>query len=209
MVFGRSIIGRGHFRYRSLKRVTLPAIEPVSLAEAKAHMRIDAGFTEDDVYVQSLISAARTHVESVADRTLIRSQWQMKFDFFPSWDVELPKPPIMNDTVVVTYVPSDGVYSPVAFTNFRTDRDSTPAVIRPQWNSNWPSTRGAENDITVTYWAGYGSATTDVPAPARHAILMLAAHWYRVRESVVDGGMAPVPQAIEYLIGAINWGQYR
>lgn len=197
------------FRYRSLQRLSGPLVEPVTLLEAKAHLRLDADFTDDDLYVQSLLTAARVHVENVSDRTLIRSQWQMKFDFFPAWDIELARPPVMPDAVTLTYVPSDAVYSPISYTDFRTDRDSTPAAIRPQWNGTWPTCRGAENDITVTYWAGYGTSGLQVPTPARHAVLMLAAHWYRVRESVIDGGMNPVPQAIEYLIGAINWGQYK
>lgn len=203
------VVSRANLRYRSLRRITEPTVEPVSIAEAKAHLRIDQDFTDDDLYVQSLISAARMHVENASDRTLILSQWQMKLDVFPSWDIELPKPPIAPGDVVVSYIPSDAVYLPVPFTNFRVDRDSTPAVIRPQWNGSWPSARGAENDVNITYWAGYGPSPQDVPAPARHCILMLAAGWYANRESIVQGGINPVPMAVELLLGSINWGQYR
>jgi uncharacterized phiE125 gp8 family phage protein len=203
------VVQRGNLRYRSLRRIAGPTVEPVSVAEAKAHLRIDSGFTDDDLYLQSLISAARIHVETVSDRTLIRSQWQMKMDVFPSWDIELPRPPFAPGDVTVSYVPSDAVYLPVSFTNFRIDGDATPAVIRPQWNGSWPSSRGAENDVTITYWAGYGPSSTDVPTPARHCVLMLVASWYANREAVVQGGMNPVPMAVEVLLGAINWGQYR
>ena len=203
------VVQRGNLRYRSLRRITGPTVEPVSIAEAKAHLRIDSGFTDDDIYLQSLISAARIHVETVSDRTLIRSQWQMKMDVFPSWDIELPRPPFAPGDVTVSYVPSDAVYLPVSFTNFRVDSDSTPAVIRPQWNGSWPSARGAENDVMITYWAGYGPSSLFVPTPARHCILMLVASWYANREAVVQGGMNPVPMAVEVLLGAINWGQYR
>lgn len=203
------LVQRGNVRYRSLKRITEPAVEPVSIGEAKAHLRIDSDFTDDDLYLQTLISAARIHVETVSDRTLIRSQWQMKMDVFPSWDIELPRPPVDIGDVTVSYIPSDAVYLPVSYTNFRVDRDSTPAVIRPQWNGSWPSARGAENDVVITYWAGYGASPLNVPTPARHCILMLAASWYANREAVVQGGMNPVPMAVEVLLGAINWGQYR
>lgn len=203
------VVQRGNLRYRSVRRVTEPVVEPVSVAEAKAHLRVDAEFTDDDLYIQSLISAARIHVENVSDRTLIRSQWQVKLDVFPSWDIELPRPPVLSDAVSVTYVPSGGPYSPVSFTDFRTDRDSTPAVIRPQWNGTWPTARGAENDVTITYWAGYGDSGQKVPPPARHCILLLCGHWYATREAVVQGGMNPVPMAVEVLLGAVNWGQYR
>lgn len=203
------VVSRGNLRYRSIRRITEPVVEPVTVSEAKAHLRIDSDFTDDDLYIQSLISAARHHVETVSDRTLIRSQWQIKLDVFPSWDIELPRPPIMPDAVVVTYVPSGVSGGPAQFTDFRTDRDSTPAVIRPQWNGSWPSARGAENDVTITYWAGYGDSTNSVPTPARHAMLLMIGGWYANRESIVQGGMNPVPMAVDVLLGSINWGQYR
>lgn len=203
------LVRRGNLRYRSIRRITDAVLEPVSIGELKSHLRIDADFNDDDLYLQSLISAARHHIETASDRTLVRCQWQIKLDTFPSWDIELPRPPIATGPVVVTYVPSDGVYSPVTFTNFREDRDATPAVIRPQWNGSWPTCRGAENDVTITYWAGYGDDPGKVPPPARHACLMLAASWYANREAVVQGGMNPVPMAVEILLGSINWGQYR
>ena len=203
------LVQRANLRYRSLKRITEPVVEPVSLAEAKSHLRVDADFDGDDQYVMSLISAARYHVETVCDRTLIRSQWQIKLDTFPSWDIELPRPPITTGDIVVTYIPSNGVYQPVPFANFREDRDATPAVIRPQWNRTWPSTRGAENDVVITYGAGYGEDGRSVPAPARHAMLMLIGGWYANRESIIQGAMNPVPMAVEMLLGSINWGQYR
>lgn len=203
------IIQRPNFRYRSIRRIEGPLVEPVSVLELKNHLRIDADFTQDDLYLQSLITAARVHVENASDRTLVRSKWQMKFDVFPAWGIELPKPPIMADAVEVTYIPSDGIYTPQTFTNFRTDRDSTPASIYPQWNGFWPTCRGAENDVTITYWAGFGTSGVQVPVPARHCCLMLAAHWYANREAVAPGSMNPVPMAVELMLGAINWGQYK
>jgi uncharacterized phiE125 gp8 family phage protein len=203
------LVQRSNLRYRSLRRITEPVVEPISLAEAKSHLRIDADFDADDLYVMGLVTAARWHVETVCDRTLIRSQWQMKLDTFPSWDIELPRPPITTGDIVVTYIPSDGIYSPVTFTNFREDRDATPAVIRPQWNRTWPPCRGAENDVTITYWAGYGDSGKSVPRPAVHAMLMMIGHWFTNREAVAPGSMNPVPMAVDLLLGSVNWGQYR
>jgi uncharacterized phiE125 gp8 family phage protein len=97
----------------------------------------------------------------------------------------------------------------LAFTNFRADMDSTPAVIRPQWTGTWPTCRGAENDVVVTYFAGYGESPADVPPPAKHSILMILAHWYSNREAVVQGGMNPVPMAVDIMLGSLDWGQYR
>ena len=206
-----TISSRGGIRYRSLKRLVEPVIEPVTIAEAKQHLRIDADFTEDDLYIQSLITASRYYVENHADRTLLRTQLQMKLDYFPMWDIPLPRPAVMSDPVVVQYTPSDvaGQYQLVPFTNFRTDRDATPACIRPQWNGTWPSSRGAENDVVITWWAGYGTTGADVPVPARHAMLLILSHWFRTREAVSEVRFAPVPMSAETLLGTVNWGQYR
>lgn len=205
------VVSRTNLRYRSLVRVSEPVVEPVSLAEAKQHLRIDSDFNEDDSYVVSLITAARHWVENYVDRTLIRTQLRMKLDYFPTWDLPLPRPPVMADTVTVQYVPSDSAlgYSLTPFTNFRTDRDSTPGIIRPQWNGTWPTCRGAENDVVISWWAGYGTTGADVPVPARHAMLLVLSHWFRNRESVSDGRFAPVPLSAETLLGTVNWGQYR
>ena len=205
------IVSRTNLKYRSLVRVTEPTVEPVSVAEAKQHLRIDADFTDDDLYVASLITAARHYVENYVDRTLLRTQLRMKLDYFPVWDLPLPRPPVMADPVIVQYVPSDSSlgYALTSYTNFRTDRDATPAVIRPQWNGTWPTVRGAENDVVISWWAGYGTTGADVPVPARHAMLLILSHWYRTRESVSETRFAPVPMSAETLLGTVNWGQYR
>jgi uncharacterized phiE125 gp8 family phage protein len=196
-------------RYRSLKRLTEPVVEPVSIVDAKRHLGVDDDFTDDDIYLHGLITAARIHVENVTDRTLIRTQYQMSLDYFPAWDITLQRPPLIaSDPITVLYV-SSGSYTQQTFTDFRIDADSTPAIIRPQWNGTWPTARGAENDVVITYWAGYGPNASDVPVPARNAVLMLVAHWYRVREAVTEGRMNTVPLALDALIGAVNWGQYR
>lgn len=202
-----SVVSRGSLRYRSLVRLTEPVVEPVSVAEAKQHLRIDHEFSDDDLYIQSLITAARHYVENYVDRTLLRTQLQMKLDYFPIWDIPLPRPPVMADTVVVQYVSSDS--STATFTNFRTDRDATPAVIRPQWNGTWPTARGSENDVTISWWAGYGTTGASVPVPARHAMLLILSHWFRNREAISENRFAPVPMSAETLLGTVNWGQYK
>lgn len=205
------VVSRQNLRYRSLVRLMEPVVEPVSVYEAKQHLRIDQDFLDDDLYIQSLITASRHYVENYVDRTILRTQLQMKLDYFPVWDLPLPRPPAMPDDVTIRYVSSDASlgYQYSTWTNFRTDRDATPAVLRPQWNGTWPSCRGAENDVIVTWWAGYGTAGDSVPVPARHAMLLTTAHWYRNREAVSETRLSPVPLAVEALLGTVNWGQYR
>ena len=78
-------------RYRSLKVATQPVVEPVSVADAKAHLRID--HNSDDSYVAALVSAAREYCEVYMDETLVDTQYVMRLDAFPAV-IELPRPPM-------------------------------------------------------------------------------------------------------------------
>ncbi len=58
-----------------------PSVEPVSLAEAKAHCRVDG--TAEDTLIASLIVAARMHVERALDAALIAQGWSLYLDGWP------------------------------------------------------------------------------------------------------------------------------
>jgi hypothetical protein len=61
--------------------VTAPETEPVSVAEAKAHLRLDAD--DDDATVAALIQAARQHVEKTCRRGLVTQTWELVLERFP------------------------------------------------------------------------------------------------------------------------------
>lgn len=64
-----------------LQLVTPPAGEPVSLAEAKQHLRVDGD--DDDLLIGSLIAAARQAAETQTGRQLITARWKLVLDAFP------------------------------------------------------------------------------------------------------------------------------
>ena len=114
--------------YQSLTRQTPPAVEPVTLSEAKAHLRVDA--TDDDAYIITLISAAREWCEQYLDRTLVLTQWTMRMEEFPEEEIELPRPPVASSgtatAVTITYTLTTGETAQMASEAFRVDRYSTP-----------------------------------------------------------------------------------
>ncbi len=59
---------------------TAPASEPVTLAEAKAHLRLDTAL--DDTYVTSLITTARAYCEQVCWRGLVTQAWEIALPGF-------------------------------------------------------------------------------------------------------------------------------
>ncbi len=202
-------------QYRSLTRQTPPAVEPVTLAEAKAHLRVDT--SDDDAYVQNLVTSAREWCEQYLDRTLVHTQWVMRFDKFPDSGiepVELPRPPmVMSGTataVTVTFTQEAGPTSTYSTAEYRVDRNATPGAILPIYGSTWTPHRQDDNAISVTWWAGYGASGSSVPAAIRHAILMLVGHWYEFRTSVLTGSISKeVEFGVKSLLDSQRWGSYR
>ena len=197
--------------YRSLRRHTEPAVEPVTLAEAKAHCRIDT--TDDDAYLATLVTAARTYVEDVLDITMITTILEARYDCFPLWELTLPRPPLASQTVTVIYRDEAGTDSTItsAANAFQSDPYATPGRIYPLYNGVWPSVRGDETCVTVRWSAGYGGSGSTVPATLKHMILILVAHWYANREPVVSANMQMqnIPHTFETLLAASGWGGYR
>lgn len=202
-------------QYRSLTRQTGPAVEPVTVAEAKAHLRVDT--SDDDTYIGTLITAAREWCEQYLDRTLVHTQWVMRFDKFPDSGikpVELPRPPMVTSgtatAVTVTFTQEAGPTSTYSTAEYRVDRLATPGSILPIYGSTWTPHRQDDNAISVTWWAGYGAGGSSVPAAIRHAILMLVGHWYEFRTSVLTVSISKeIEFGVQSLLDSQRWGSYR
>lgn len=200
-------------KYNSVTRATGPAVEPLTVAEAKLHLRVD--ISDDDAYIGTLITAAREWVENYLDRTLITTQLILRAAEFPTEELELPRPPMIASgtatAVVITYTLADTTTATLSTALYRVDRTSTPGNVAPIINGTWPSDVIEDaNAVAVTYWAGYGPTSASVPATIRHAMLMLIGHWYDRRSAVLTGTISkPLEFAVESLLASNNWGQYR
>lgn len=76
-----------------LKLTVQPTVEPVSLEEAKLHLRVDSA--DDNVLISSLIKTARELAEQETHRVFITQTWRMYLDQAPSV-IEIPKPPLQS-----------------------------------------------------------------------------------------------------------------
>ena len=197
--------------YRSLKVYTPPAVEPVSLAEAKSHCKID--IDDDDAYVVSLITMAREYVEGVLDTSLITQTLEARYNVFPLWEIVLPRPPMAAGTVTIVYRDEAGQDQTItsAAGQFQVDTATTPGRVFPLYNGVWPAVRGDENSVTVRWQAGYGASGATTPALCRGLILILVSHWYENRQPVVIGfsQALPIPHTFDTLLAAAGWGSYR
>lgn len=175
-----------------------PAAEPVSLAEAKAHVRID-GAAEDGL-LASLITTSRLHIEAALGLALITQSWQLQLDAWPKrGGVVLPLRPVQAiDAVRVTAF--DGTVVTLEPSHYRCDGYGLPPRLLPA-ASPFPDPGANALGIEIAFVAGYGAAAADVPAPIRQALLHLVAHWFEHREPVHVGATASrIPDMVSELL---------
>ena len=176
--------------------ITPPAIEPVTLVEAKAHLRIDND--AEDELIGKLIVAARHHIEAAAGLALITQGWSHFLDRWPKSNaVELPLAPVMAIDEVKVYGEDDeaAVIDP---SHYFADRITRPARLVLRHDRMWPPPGRMANGIEISVTLGYGEAASDVPQALRSAIVRLLTHWYENRGD--DKEPAGPPLGIDLLV---------
>ena len=151
-----------------------PAGEPVSLAEAKLHLRV----TEDsqDPIISMLISAARIACETKTRQQLLHARWQLILDRFPmagmgtplpfSRDVNMPGFAAMlphspfYDMHQVTYLDMNGTLQICDPSVYVVNQALTPAICSVAFGQIWPIPLPQVGAVQFTYDAGYASPCT-------------------------------------------------
>ncbi len=177
--------------------LTAPVVEPVTLSEAKAHLRID--HTAEDSVLTEMIVAARQALEDASDLALITQSWQVALDAWPGAVVELPKRPAQSVTEVrVTGL--DGVAAILVSSAFELKTAGGMARLVKTPSAIWTGPGRLVGGIEIDYVAGYGSAASDVPRALRQALLMVIAHVYENRELLSRESGAPLPAGVDALL---------
>tara|TARA_Y100000310_G_scaffold260344_1_gene269225 strand:- start:69 stop:644 length:576 start_codon:yes stop_codon:yes gene_type:complete len=174
-----------------------PATDPVTVAEAKSHMRVDT--SDDDTLIGGLVTGATLYAQTYTGRAFVTQTLELRIDEFPTTEIRLPKSPSQSVTSI-QYVDTDGDTQTWSSGDYVVDVNSKPARVRPAVDEDWPNARVQMDAVTVTFVAGYGAAS-DVPEGIKLAIKHLVAHWYENREgSTVDMQVHLVPLAIDALL---------
>jgi uncharacterized phiE125 gp8 family phage protein len=169
----------------TLKLIAAPAEEPVSLATARLHLRIDDDNTADDDLIAAMITAAREQAEHETGRALVTQTWEQVLDAFPCVELELGKPPVASITSIV-YIDSNGASQTLDDAAYTLDSDSTPAWAIPAQGYSWPATLATANAVRVRFVCGYGGAS-DVPSGICQWMLLQIGAMYRSRETFQTG----------------------
>lgn len=182
------------------KLITAPAVEPVSLVEAKAHLRVDGD--DDNVLLTMLITTARQEAEKVTRRALITQTWEVVLDCFPSGGIDLPFPTLQSVTSI-KYFDGSNVEQTLSTSAYQVDADSEPGRVALASGYSWPDTYDRLNAVRIRYVAGYGLAAA-VPAAIKQWILIRVATLYENREGVNIGNNV---NAIPFVDGLLD--EYR
>lgn len=183
----------------SIKLITAPTAEPITLAEAKAQLKID--WTDEDTQINGYILAAREHCEGFQNRALITQTWELWTDAWPCKDCfNVPLPPLQSVTSIKYYGTDDTEYT-LATTEYFVDPVSQPGRIVLAYGKSWPSTTlRPANGVAVRFVAGYGLAAA-VPQKVKQAMLLLVTLMYQKRLPIVEGKIVgEVPYAVSSLL---------
>jgi len=183
---------------------TAPAAEPLTLVEAKLHLRVDAD--DEDSLITALITAARQWAENYCRRSFVRRTLELRMDCFPA-EIRLPRGPV-SEVTSITYTDQDGAAATLGAGRYQVDLYGIPPRIVPVFGAVWPVPKyGALNAVVVEYVAGFapGAASpTDhaenVPGPIKAAMLLIVGHLFRNREQVSAVALQEAPFAAKMLL---------
>lgn len=171
---------------------TQPSVEPITLQEAKDHLRVDS--TDEDALISELIKTARQYVEQIT-RPLITQSQTLYADCF---DGVMELKPNLQSITSIGYTDTNG--DPQTVASYQVNTASIIGTVQPAYDASWPSTQASVNAVQIEFVTGYGLAA-DVPAPIKAAMLLLIGHWYQNRESVMVGvSVTDTPMAVDMLL---------
>ena len=177
-----------------LTQLSPPAAEPLTLADAKLHLRVDADITEDDGLIAALIVTARQQAEHRTGRALVTQQWRLGLDRFADDSLELPLPKLQS-VQSVTYLDADGVRQTLAGAEYDVVTDELVGRLLPAFGKTWPDCRIRPGSVQVSYTCGYGAAS-DVPQSIKAWMLLAIGAWYENREALTSGNpVAELPRS--------------
>lgn len=172
-------------------RTAAPSILPVTLTEAKQHLRIEDDLTLEDNLVTGLISAATEYLDGwtgILGRCLVEQEWRQDFDAF-SPCLFLPLGPV----IAIVSVVNGAVTIDPAHYSLRVDAGGRSYVAIKT---------SISGTISVTYKAGYPNTTdaqpkSSVPSPIKTAIFLLVGAWYENREEAANGvSVSALPSSV-------------
>lgn len=198
---------------RSYRVVTAPLFEPVSLAEAKAWLKVE--HDDENALIELLIGAARERAESITGRMFVERTIEIAMDDLPDGDapIELLCSPVQSVSYI-RYLDSSGTAQEMSGSpdQWILDTVCVPSRIAPLDGESWPDTNGGIANVRIGLICGYapsGSPTDEtayqaaLPRSFRLWMQTRLATFYEHREQIVVGGqVVDIPR--DYVDGLLD-----
>lgn len=183
-----------------MKRKLLDGVSeyPVTLTEAKAHLRVDG--TDDDAYITALIAVAAESVQNYSGWQLMEATYEIALKEFPKEYIELVPVPYWEG-LKVTY---KNLSNQTVDITSDCDVDDYSIPARVYHKTGWPTDLySLANNVFVEFKTGHEEAQL-VPPQLKQAMLLQIAHLYEHREDVSDRQIYELPQASKWLMDQIR-----
>jgi len=156
-----------------IQRTVDPSVAAIALADVKAYLRITD--SDSDAILTSRIEEATDIVEHDTGRALIDQTYRAVYDGIGCQrEFILPRPPIQSITTL-EYRDTDGAWQELSSALYDLDTDREPGLVRIRSGSIPTVSSTIKPSYKITYVAGYGAASTDIPAGLRSALLVIIA----------------------------------
>ena len=190
----------------SLQVSVPPVLEPLTLEEAKKHVRLEPDFTDDDDYVRGLLLALKDWAEGETSKALLTQTLILRLDRFPyGRRIYLPRPPLQSVTSI-TYLDTNNVLQTLSASLYQVngarttpDQHAPCGFLQPAYGTWWPVTYPVPEAVTITYVAGWLSVEA-VPQRVKQAMLLMLGDLYENRERTLSGATAQILDLVEIML---------
>ena len=176
----------------------------VANGDYAANVILNQGYTSEDIYLTSLITAAREYCELYQSRAYVTQSWELAFDSWPCGVIDVPKG-CLQTIDSVKYTDSSG--TTITMTEDVDYIYSTRGLLgrlTAPYGKSWPSFTPYPIDaIVIEFTCGYGDNATDVPVKIIQALKLLVGHWHSHRIPVDETGGNV--KEIEFTLSALLW----
>lgn len=175
--------------------------EPLSVAEAKLFLRVDATF--EDAFLAAGIRECRHLLERKTRRALLTQSRTLTLDSAPAnrAPILIPAHPVSAITSITQYSTAD-VGTAVSTSVYRLDAASYPPRIVLKDGQAWPTGLRSQNALAIEFVCGYGATPAAITDPELlQALRLLLQQWYERAPNTPD---RDVDAAVEALVGGLR-----